>query len=156
MASTAEAAREFLKIHEPPSPTPPTHKPYRSYWKFMKKVCMLELLGGKMLHQLLHVRQQERKRFLSDLAKKGLAGEAVDIGAELMMLTNNVISMMAMRQKSCSERGGEMEALRKVGEDTVELSGKFNVSDFLWFMKGVDIPQIFLMMSRGNAHFVLL
>ncbi|KAL4372770.1 hypothetical protein AHAS_Ahas05G0015000 [Arachis hypogaea] len=90
-----------------------------------------------MLHQLLHVRQQERKRFLSDLA-------------------NNVISMMTMRQKSCSERGGEAEALRKVGEDTVELSEKFNVSDFLWFMKGVDIPQIFLMMSRGNAHFVLL
>ena len=101
-----------------------------------------------MLHQLLHVRQQERKRFLSDLAKKGLAGEAVDIGAELMMLTNNVILMMTMRQKSCSERGGEAEVLRKVGEDTVELSGKFNVSDFLWFMKGVDIPQIFLMMSR--------
>ncbi|XLS62573.1 hypothetical protein HN51_016801 [Arachis hypogaea] len=95
--------------------------PYGSYWKFMKKVCMLELLGGKMLHQLLHVRQQERKRFLSDLAKKGLVGEAVDIGAELMMLTNNVISMMTMRQKSCSERGEEAEALKKVEEDTMEL-----------------------------------
>ncbi|XLS61083.1 hypothetical protein HN51_015311, partial [Arachis hypogaea] len=56
--------------------------PYGSYWKFMKKVCMLELLGGKMLLQLLHVRQQERKRFLSDLAKKGLASETVDIGGK--------------------------------------------------------------------------
>ncbi|RYR16333.1 hypothetical protein HN51_067667 [Arachis hypogaea] len=124
MASTAEAAREFLKIHETSfSDTPPTHKPYGSYWKFMKKVCMLEFLGGKMLHQLLHVRQThdaDQQRDIDD------------------------------------DDEAEAEALRKVGEDTVELSGKFNVSDFLWFMKGVDIPQIFLMMSRGNAHFVLL
>ncbi|MED6130396.1 hypothetical protein PIB30_000906 [Stylosanthes scabra] len=151
VASTAEAAREFLKNHETSFSDRPAETmavesltygfkdfmfaPYGHYWRFMKKLCMSELLGGQMLKQLLHVRQQERKRFLSALLKKGEAGEAVDLGGELVMLSNNVISRMTMRRTN----EGEEEVVRKVVADTVELSGKFNLSDFLWFLKGLDV-----------------
>ena len=92
-----------------------------------------------MLHVLLHVRQQETKRFINVLLKKGLACEAVDVGGQLMTLNNNIISRMAMSQTSCCEGDEEAEEVAKLVADTAELIGKFNVSDFVWFLKGLDL-----------------
>ncbi|XP_015969465.2 cytochrome P450 93A3-like [Arachis duranensis] len=155
VVSTAEAAKEFLKTHETSFSDRPAQTvaiealtygfkdflfaPYGPYWKFMKKVCMSELLGGKMLHQLLHVRQQETRRFLSVLVKKGVAGEAVDVGGQLMTISNNIVSRMIMRQTSCGDGEIDEEVVRKLVADTAELTGKFNLSDFLWFLKDLDV-----------------
>ncbi|CAJ2673134.1 unnamed protein product [Trifolium pratense] len=111
--------------------------PYGDYWKFMKKMCMSELLGGRTLDQLRPLRQQETLRFLRLLQKKGEAREIVDVGDELLTLTNNIITRMIMR-KTCSENDSDVEDIRKMVKDTAELAGKFNVSDFIWFCKSLD------------------
>jgi cytochrome P450 len=111
--------------------------PYGDYWKFMKKMCMSELLGGRTLDQLRPLRQQETLRFLRVLQKKGEAREVVDVGDELLTLTNNIITRMIMR-KTCYENDGDVEDIRKMVKDTAELAGKFNVSDFIWFCKNLD------------------
>ncbi|XP_047179727.1 cytochrome P450 93A3-like [Vigna umbellata] len=153
VASTPEAAREFLKTHETRFSNRPqssavdfltygsqdfSFAPYGPYWKFMKKICMSELLGGSTLTQLLPVRRQETIRFLRLMLKKGKAGEAVDVGGELLRLSNNVVSRMIMSQ-TCSEDDSEAEEVRKLVQDTVLLTGKFNVSDFVWFFKNWDV-----------------
>ncbi|CAK8562305.1 unnamed protein product [Lathyrus sativus] len=112
--------------------------PYGDYWKFMKKMCMSELLGGRTLDQLLPLRQQETLRFLRLLQKKGEAGEAVDVGGELLTLTNNIISRMTMR-KVCSENDTDSEEIRKMVRDAAELAAKFNISDHIWFCKNLDL-----------------
>ncbi|CAK8571632.1 unnamed protein product [Lathyrus sativus] len=112
--------------------------PYGEYWKFMKKMCMSELLGGRTLDQFLPLRQQETLRFLRLLQKKGRAGVAVDIGGELLTLTNSTISRMTMR-KICSENDSDVEDIRKMVRDVSELAGKFNVSDYIWFCKNLDL-----------------
>ena len=104
----------------------------------MKKICMSELLGGSTLTQLLPVRRQETSRFLRLMLRKGKAGEAVDVGGELLRLSNNVVSRMIMSQ-TCSEDDSEAEEVRKLVQDTVLLTGKFNVSDFVWFFKNWDV-----------------
>jgi hypothetical protein len=38
-----------------------TMAPYGPYWKFIKKLCMTELLGGRTLEQHLPVRSEEIK-----------------------------------------------------------------------------------------------
>ncbi|TKY62569.1 3,9-dihydroxypterocarpan 6A-monooxygenase [Spatholobus suberectus] len=153
VASTPEAAREFLKTHETRFSNRPqssavdyltygsqdfSFAPYGPYWKFMKKICMSELLGGHTLSQLLPVRRQETLRFLRLLLQKGKAGEAVDVGGELLTLSNNVVSRMIMSQ-TCSENDREAEEVRKLVQDTVLLTGKFNVSDFIWFFRNWDL-----------------
>ena len=107
----------------------------------MKKLCVSELLGGRTLDQLLPLRQQETLRFLKALRKKGEAGEAVDVGGGLLTLTSSIISRMAM-SRSCSEDGDDTEDVRKMVKDTAELSGKFNVSDFIWFFKNLDLQRM--------------
>ncbi|CAI8602191.1 unnamed protein product [Vicia faba] len=112
--------------------------PYGDYWKFMKKMCMSELLGARTLDHFLPLRQQETLRFVRLLQKKGEAGEAVDVGGELLTLTNSTISRMAMR-KICSENDSDAEVIRKMVRDAAELGGKFNVSDYIWFCKNLDL-----------------
>nr|KYP70575.1 Cytochrome P450 93A3 [Cajanus cajan] len=145
VASTAEAAKEFLKTHETSFSNRPAKTvavealtygfqdflfaPYGPYWKFLKKLCMSELLGGHMLDMFLPVRMQETRRFIKRVLHK--AGEAVDFGGEFMTLSNNIVSRMSVSQTS-SENEDEDEEMRKLVADTAELVGKFNISDFIW------------------------
>ncbi|XP_061346434.1 cytochrome P450 93A3-like [Gastrolobium bilobum] len=168
VASTAEAAKEFLKTHETSFSNRPaqtvavksltygfqdfTFAPYGPYWKFMKKLCMSELLGGRMLDRLLHVRQQETKRFIKLVFKKGIACEALDVGAELMTLSSNIVSRMTLSQR-VSENDNETEEVRKLVADTAELLGKFNISDFIWFLKGFDLQGFNKRLSEIQFRF---
>ncbi|RYR08782.1 hypothetical protein Ahy_B05g076602 [Arachis hypogaea] len=151
VASTPESTKEFLKTHESSFSNRPRNlaydyltygsqdfsfAPYGPYWKFMKKICMSELLGCDTLNQLLPLRRQETERFLRLLLKRGMAGEAVDVGGELLKLSNNVISRMIMSKTHMENDGTE------AGEDTVELTRKFNTSDFIWFLKNWDLQGI--------------
>ncbi|KAF9597338.1 hypothetical protein IFM89_017241 [Coptis chinensis] len=85
LASTAETAKEFLKTHELSFSSRPSSSaidyltygsadfsfaPYGPYWKFMKKIVMTELLGGRTLDQLLNVRREEIQRFLVLMLRK--------------------------------------------------------------------------------------
>jgi hypothetical protein len=104
----------------------------------MKKKCMSELLGGKTIDQFCPLRQQETLRFLRVLQKKGEAGEAIDVGGELLTLTNRIITRMTM-SKTFYENDSDEEDIRKMVQDSVELAGKFNLSDFIWFFKNWDL-----------------
>lgn len=153
VASTPEIAKEFLKTNEASFSnrfrSAAVHylsygskgflfAPYGEYWKFMKKLCVSELLGGRTLDQLSPLRKQETVRFLSLMQSKGEAGVAIDVGGELLTLANSVITRMTM-SKTCFENDGDVEDIRKMVKDTAELAGKFNVSDFIWFCKNLDL-----------------
>ncbi|XP_023912603.2 3,9-dihydroxypterocarpan 6A-monooxygenase [Quercus suber] len=112
--------------------------PYGPHWKFMKKLCMTELLGGQTLEHHLPVRCDELKRFLHLLYKKAKANEAVDVGAELITLTNNMISRMALR-KRFSENEDDADKVRKIVKEMCGLAGKGNVSEMIWFCKNLDL-----------------
>ncbi|XP_027070598.1 cytochrome P450 93A3-like [Coffea eugenioides] len=153
VASSPEMAKVFLKTHENSFSNRPnsavvdyitygsqdfSFAPYGPYWKFMKKLCMTELLGGRTLDLLLPVRRDEITRFMELLSRKSKAGEAVDVGAELIRLANNVVSRMAMSRR-CSENENEAADIKTIIHEIAELTGKFNVSDFIWFCKNLDL-----------------
>lgn len=153
VASSPEIAKEFLKTQEISFLNRPqtaavdyitygsadfSFAPYGPYWKFMKKLCMSQLFGGRTLDQLLPVRREEIKRFLRVMLKKAEENEAVDVGGKLIILTNSVISRMVMNQR-CSEKEGEANEVRKLVTETTELTGKFNLSDYIWFCKNLDL-----------------
>ncbi|KAK3008471.1 hypothetical protein RJ639_015278 [Escallonia herrerae] len=153
VASSPEMAKEFLKTNESSYSNRPkiaavdfitygsqdfSFAPYGPYWKFMKKLCMSELLGGRTLDLLLPVRRDELQHFIDLLSQKAKAGEEVDIGGELMWVTNNVISRMLMRER-CSGKENEAGDVRNLVKEVAEITGKFNISDFVWFCKNLDL-----------------
>ncbi|XP_054785863.1 cytochrome P450 93A3-like [Prosopis cineraria] len=156
VASTPETATEFLRTHEASFSNRPQNTsvdfltygsqdfsfaPYGPYWKFMKKLCMSELLGGRTLDQLLPVRRQETVRFVRLLLDRAERGQTVDVGGELLTVSNNIVSRMLMGQ-TCSEDDVEAQEIRQLVRDTAELTGLFNVSDFIWFCKNWDLQGI--------------
>ncbi|KAI9077316.1 hypothetical protein K1719_040760 [Acacia pycnantha] len=89
IVSSSKIAREILKTHEISFCNYPgssavryltynaadfSFVPYGTYWKFMKKLCMSELLNGCMLDRLLPARQEEIHHFLQVILKKAQAG----------------------------------------------------------------------------------
>ncbi|XP_050229047.1 3,9-dihydroxypterocarpan 6A-monooxygenase-like [Mercurialis annua] len=153
VASSPEMAKEFLKTHETSFLNRPvmsavdyltygsadfSFSPYGPYWKFMKKLCMTELLGGRILDQFVPVRHEEIKGFLQFMMKKANAGEAVNVGVQLLRVTNNVVSKMLMNHR-CSENEDEADEVRKLVQEIAALTASFNLSDFIWFCKSLDL-----------------
>ena len=143
VASSPDTAKEFLKTHDSSFSNRLANyavnhlsygrkgflfAEYGAYWKFIKKLCMSRLLGGRTLDLLMPVRREETMRFLGVLLKKGLAGEAADIGHELMKLTSGIISRMIM-SRSSSGNDDEAKEIRKMVTDIVELAGEFYRSE---------------------------
>ncbi|KAK4380436.1 hypothetical protein RND71_002298 [Anisodus tanguticus] len=143
VVSSPEMAKEVLKTHETSFLNRPqtsvvdyltygsqdfSFAPYGVYWKFMKKICMSELLGARTLDMLLPVRRDEIKCFIELLLQKAKIGEALDIEAELLRVSNNVISRMIMSER-CSEDNHEAGSIRKLVQEIAELTGKFNLFD---------------------------
>ncbi|KAL3819889.1 hypothetical protein ACJIZ3_005794 [Penstemon smallii] len=154
VASSPKIAKEVLKTNEVSfSDRPQTlaidyltygskdfsFAPYGPYWKFMKKLCMSQLLGGQTLDILEPIRRDEVNTFLRFMYEKAKVGSSVDVGSELIRMTNNVISRMLMSER-CSGDGNEGgELVRKLVQEIAEVSGKFNLSDYIWFCKNLDL-----------------
>ncbi|KAJ1377810.1 Cytochrome P450 [Sesbania bispinosa] len=153
LVSSPEMAKQCLKTHETCFLNRPKRTnvdyitygsadfvlaPYGPYWRFMKKLCMTELLGGRILHQHLPIRAEETKLFLKGMMKKADLREEVNVGKELSLLSNNIITRMALRRR-CSDVEGEGHQLIELVKEMTELGGKFNLGDMLWFVKKLDL-----------------
>ncbi|KAH6812432.1 hypothetical protein C2S51_026194 [Perilla frutescens var. frutescens] len=118
----------------------------------MKKLCMSQLLGGQTLDLLQPVRCHEVEQLIEFLARKADAGKSVDIGSELISLTNNVISRMVMSER-CSGDEDEAGAVRKLIEETAFVLGKFNLSDYIWFCKNLDLQGFGKRLKKVRERF---
>ncbi|XP_058106528.1 cytochrome P450 93A3-like [Magnolia sinica] len=156
VASNADIAREILKTHETTFSSRPQSSairylaygtsgfafaPYGPYWKFLKKLCMSELLSGRTLDQFQPIRREEIRRFLRLLHKKSNGGEAVNVGLELITMSNNTVSRMMM-SRICSDTEGEAEEVRKIVHEVAALAGTFNISDFIGLCRNFDLQGL--------------
>ncbi|KAK7269804.1 hypothetical protein RIF29_22546 [Crotalaria pallida] len=154
--SSAEIAKEILKTLELCFSNRPANAaisyltynaadlafaPYGTYWKFMKKLCMSELLNGKMLDQLFPIRQEEINRFIQMIQKKAEECDAFNVTDEVLKLTNSIVMRMAI-SKSCFVNTDEAHTVTERVKESAELSGKFNLADYFWFCKRFDLQGI--------------
>ncbi|KAF2316792.1 hypothetical protein GH714_042133 [Hevea brasiliensis] len=136
--------------------------PYGDYWKFMKKLCVTELLGASQLERSRGVRHEELRRFLHNLVEKAYKNENIDVGQELMKLTNNTTCRMVMSTR-CSEEDDEAQRCRELVEGSIALTGKLLIASMLGPLKKFgywvnrkqldDIPKSkYLAMDDGRDH----
>ena len=153
VASSAEMAKQILKTSEEHFCNRPImiasenltygaadyfFIPYGTYWRFLKKLCMTELLSGKTLEHFVNIRQDEIEAFLKTILQVSAAGKAVEMRQELIRHTNNIISRMTMGKKSTGNND-EVGRLRKVIREVGELLGAFNLGDIIGFMRPLDL-----------------
>ncbi|KAK1294981.1 Cytochrome P450 93A3 [Acorus calamus] len=112
--------------------------PYGPYWRFMKRLCVSELLGGRTLDALRPIRRQERLRLVAALDEAAARGTIMNVSEELHKASNNGIIRMVT---GMGEDGGVDEA-RELVKGVAETIGTFNLSDFVWVLRGVDVKGI--------------
>ncbi|KAD5317390.1 hypothetical protein E3N88_17336 [Mikania micrantha] len=71
-------------------------------------------------------------------APYGPQKERVNMTEELLKLTNNVISQMMMSIR-CSGTDSEADEAKVIVREVTKIFGEFNVSDFIWFCKNIDL-----------------
>ncbi|PRQ54537.1 putative beta-amyrin 24-hydroxylase [Rosa chinensis] len=139
VVSSASMAAEIFKTHDLTFASRPSFAfaddlpyknlgffatPYGDYWRFMKKLCMTELLSPKQIERSRSIRQEEIARFLKKMMECAERKQRVDVGAELMRLTNN-------------KNGDEAEKIRELVKESFELAAKVCFGDVLGPLKRV-------------------
>nr|GEU55486.1 cytochrome P450 93A3-like [Tanacetum cinerariifolium] len=85
------------------------------------------------------VRHDEINRFfIKSLSQKSKVGKAVELEGELVRMSKNVKSRMLMSER-CSKDDNEAGEMRKLATEIAEITGKFNLSDYIWISKNLDI-----------------
>uniref|UniRef100_A0A5B7BNF6 Uncharacterized protein n=1 Tax=Davidia involucrata TaxID=16924 RepID=A0A5B7BNF6_DAVIN len=149
LVSSASTAAEIFKTHDLTFASRPQFAfadklpygtsgfitaPYGDYWRFMKKLCVTELLGTRQLERSLAVRREELHRILNKLFDRASKLEVVDVGAELMKLTNNVTCRMVM-STGCSDNDVEADKCRELVKESFKIGTKFCFGDVLGPLK---------------------
>ncbi|WVZ83077.1 hypothetical protein U9M48_030257 [Paspalum notatum var. saurae] len=153
VASTAEAAGELIRGHEGSiSERPVTavarrfaygaagfaFAPYDAHWRFMKRLCMAELLGPRTVEQLRPVRRAGAVAMLRGVVAAAARGEAVDLTRELIRLSNTSI----IRMVASTVPGSVADEAQLLVKAVAELVGAFNVDDYLAVCRGWDLQGL--------------
>ncbi|KAK1292090.1 Cytochrome P450 93A1 [Acorus calamus] len=115
--------------------------PSTPYWRFLKKLCVSELLGSRTLDALRPIRRQERLRLVATLNEAAARGTIIDVAEELQKASNNGI----IRMTTGMGEGGGIDGLaevREVAKGVAETIGMLNLSDFVWVLRGVDVQGL--------------
>lgn len=158
IVSSAEMANEILKSNELNFLNRPTMQnvdyltygsadffsaPYGLHWKFMKRICMVELFSSRALDSFASVRSEELRKFLLRVMKKAEAEESVNLGEQLKELTSSIITRMMFRgRQSDSDGCGRRDEVIKMVVELNELAGFFNVSETFWFLRRLDLQGL--------------
>ncbi|KAG6762415.1 hypothetical protein POTOM_032914 [Populus tomentosa] len=110
--------------------------PYGDYWKFMKKICMTELLGTSQMKKLKNVRREEVVRFLSKMLEIGQKNEVADLSAEVLTLANNSTCRMIMSAR-CSGEDNQADKCRALVSESFDLAAKLAVCNLFGPLKRI-------------------
>ncbi|XP_062183994.1 cytochrome P450 93G1-like [Phragmites australis] len=153
VASTADVASELIRSHEATISERPltavarqfaydsagfAFAPYNTHWRFMKRLCMSELLGPRTVELLRPVRRAGTVSMLRAVLESSERGEAVDLTRELIRLSNTSI----IRMVASTAPGSVTEEAQELVKAVAELVGAFNVDDYIAVCRGWDIQGL--------------
>ncbi|KAJ3695491.1 hypothetical protein LUZ60_000868 [Juncus effusus] len=148
VASSKETAEEVLKIQDLNFASRPemtaariiaynstdiAFSPYGPYWKQLRKLCYMELLGIKRVRSYGAVRVEEISKFLQSISEKS-NGTPINLTSKLYELTNNIVSRAAFGKKRDNH-----DRFLEVAKDALELASLFTFSDTFPSLKFLDV-----------------
>ncbi|XP_057438725.1 3,9-dihydroxypterocarpan 6A-monooxygenase-like [Lotus japonicus] len=102
--------------------------PYGPYWRFMKKLCVTQLLSTSNLNRFTHIREQEINNLLKSLAVCSNEGTATDLSSDLTVLTNNVLCQMAM-SSTCFDEVNDVGEIQCLVKEFLHVGAKLSMGE---------------------------
>ncbi|CAD6335090.1 unnamed protein product [Miscanthus lutarioriparius] len=145
VVSSAEAAREVLKVHDvdccsrPASPGPKRlsydlknvgFAPYGEYWREMRKLFALELLSMRRVKATCYAREQEMDRLVADLDRAAASKAPIVLNDHVFALTDGIIGTVAFGNIYASKQFAHKERFQHVLDDAMDMMASFSAEDF--------------------------
>ncbi|KAL3533878.1 hypothetical protein ACH5RR_007399 [Cinchona calisaya] len=111
---------------------------YGSYWRYMKKLFMSELLSVSQVNYFAGIRRDEMMKLLESLVSFSEKGKACNLGMELFRFTNNVTCRMLMSTR-CSVSEDESKKIWDLVKEVEEVSLKFSMGELLGPLGKLDL-----------------
>ncbi|KAB1213134.1 Cytochrome P450 71B36 [Morella rubra] len=146
--SSAEAAREVLKVHDLDCCSRPSldssrklsynyrdmaFSPYGEYWREIRKICVLEVLSVKRIQSYRSIREEEVAMLIHSISESSLSATPVDLSEKLFALTACITFRIAF---GTSFRGSDLdnERFQEVVHEAEAMLGSFNAAECFPFV----------------------
>ena len=141
--SSARLAKEALKTHDlhfgnRPRLTAAKYlfynctdmgfSPYGAYWRYIRKICVLELLSAKRVQSFAFVREEEVSRLVRRLAEPYPG--TVNLSKMLGLYANDVVCRVSFGRDFSGGGDFDQKGFQKLLEEYQELLGGLSVGDF--------------------------
>ncbi|XVF09637.1 hypothetical protein REPUB_Repub07fG0111200 [Reevesia pubescens] len=158
VVSSPQAAELFLKTHDVVFASRPkvqaseylsygtkgiAFTEYGSYWRTVRKWCTLHLLSASKVEYFAPLRKAELALLVESVKKAAAVGETVDLSGKVGELIEEIIYKMIL---GCSK--DDRLDLKPLIEETVRLTGAFNLSDYVPFLAPLDLQGIARRLKR--------
>ncbi|XP_020087371.1 premnaspirodiene oxygenase-like [Ananas comosus] len=115
--------------------------PHSTYWRQLRRICIMELLSAKRVKSFSLLRTEEIAGFLKDIAGTAARQTPVNISLKLMSLANNIVCR-ATFGKMFKQQSRFLVIIR----EAVVLASGFGTSDLFPSLRSLDV-----MMTRKIA-----
>ncbi|KAL3650893.1 hypothetical protein CASFOL_007296 [Castilleja foliolosa] len=137
--TSRQAAKEVLRTQDPACADRPESigskiigydntdiifSPYAEYWRQMRKICILELLGPKNAKSFVSMRHDEVNRLVKSLQSS--AGKPVDLTTKIFTFTSSIMCRAAFGKAVINDR----ETLVAMFKEASAMAGGFLAADF--------------------------
>ncbi|KQJ99275.1 hypothetical protein BRADI_3g42230v3 [Brachypodium distachyon] len=124
-------------------------------WRMLRRVCVQEMLSPTGLEAMHGLRRREFRATLAHLHAAAMAGEPVEVGAQMFLTTLNVLTstMWGGNVGTESERTVVGKEFRQLVSEITQMLGAPNVSDFFPALAPFDLQGIWRKSDALKARF---
>ncbi|KAK3145033.1 hypothetical protein QOZ80_4AG0321800 [Eleusine coracana subsp. coracana] len=169
VVSSAEAAREVMKVHDadccsrPASPGPRllsydlkdvAFAPYDEYWREMRKLFIVELLSMRRVKAAWYAREQQVEKLLEDLRCMG--PKPVTLNDHIFALVDGIVGTVAFGNIYGTEQFAQKKRFQQVLNEAMGVLGSFATEDFFPNVAGRFIDRFKGLVSHRQRIFMEL
>nr|QNS29933.1 cytochrome P450 [Nothapodytes nimmoniana] len=152
IVSSPQVAESFLKTHDAVCASRPKIQasdyivygskglvisPYGSYWRNARKFCTLELLSTKKIDSFAEMRKEEVGVLVQSIKESAMVKEVVDVSEKVAALVEDMMYRMILGRSK-----DERFDLKGTIQESVALTGAFNLADYLPFLSPFDLQGL--------------
>ncbi|KAK8985562.1 hypothetical protein V6N11_068816 [Hibiscus sabdariffa] len=160
VVSSPEAAELFLKVHDVVFASRPkvqssdyltcgakglAFTEYGSYWRTVRKWCILHLLSALKVESFAPVRKAEMVSLVESVRAMAAEGETLNLSQQVAKVVEVIMSRVIFGR--CMDDEVELKPLI---EETMYLAGVFNLSDYVPFLAPLDLQGIKRRLKRTS------
>ncbi|GMN58587.1 hypothetical protein TIFTF001_027682 [Ficus carica] len=150
IVSSARVAKEALKTHDLALSSRPqifsakhlfynctdiVFSPYGAYWRYIRRICILELLSAKRVQSFSFIREEEVARLVRRVSES--CPGATNLSKMLGLYANDVLCRVAFGRDFSARGDYDKQGFQKMLEEYQELLGGLSVGDFFPSMEFV-------------------